>query len=54
MVAEQFIAVVQGLDNYDLLSRYITLVPNYILLTGFTVVLFLCHLVSRFVCEKRN
>ena len=58
MVSEQFISVVQGLDNYDILCRHllanITLfnddrVSCYITLAGFTVVLFLSHLVSRSV-----
>ena len=58
MVSEQFISVVQGLDNYDILCRHllanITLfkddrVSCYITLAAFTVVLFLSHLVSRLV-----
>lgn len=49
MVAQQLISVVQSLDNYHLLVEYLLFVPNYILLTAFTVVLFLCHIVSRCV-----
>ena len=63
MVSEQFISVVQGLDNYDILCRHllanITLFKDdriscYITLAGFIVVLFLSHFVSRLaiICRR--
>ena len=62
-MSEQFISVVHGLDNYDILCRHllanITLFNDdrlscYITLAGFTVVLFLSHLVSRSVIIFRT